>query len=55
LLPDAGLRIAGKQAYIISPNHIRFGLKPMPGNLAAAIPLLGEIVTSGVVYLLGNE
>jgi hypothetical protein len=55
LLPDAGLRIVGKQGYVISPNHIRFGLRPMRGNIAAAIPLVGEVITSGVVYLLGSD
>ncbi len=52
LLAGAGLRVAGKQAYLISPNHIRFGLKPLRGNGVAAIPLVGEVLTSGVVYLL---
>lgn len=49
-----GLRIAGKQAYLISPNHIRFGLKPIPASKVAEIPILGEIVCTGVVYLLSK-
>ena len=52
LLPEGGLRIVGKQAYVISPNHIRFGLKPLRGNPISRIPLLGEVFTAGVVYLL---
>ena len=55
LLPDAGLRVVGKQAYLISPNHIRFGLKPMRGKAVAKIPLLGELLISGVVYLLSRN
>lgn len=47
-----GMTIPGKQAYIISPNHIRFGLKPIPAGPVAEIPLLGELLCTGVVYLL---
>jgi ubiquinone/menaquinone biosynthesis C-methylase UbiE len=47
-----GLTIAGKQAYLISPNHIRFGLKPIPAGSVAEIPIIGEVVCTGVVYLL---
>jgi ubiquinone/menaquinone biosynthesis C-methylase UbiE len=49
-----GLKIVGKQAYIISPNHIRFGLKPIPAGPVAEIPIIGEVVCTGVVYLLGK-
>ncbi|MBI5472551.1 MAG: class I SAM-dependent methyltransferase [Ignavibacteriae bacterium] len=47
-----GLSVAGKQAYLISPNHIRFGLKPLPAGKVSEIPILGEVVCTGVVYLL---
>jgi 2-polyprenyl-3-methyl-5-hydroxy-6-metoxy-1,4-benzoquinol methylase len=50
----AGLKIEAKQGYFISPNHIRFGLNPVPNNLLAEVPLLGEIVTSGAIYLLSG-
>jgi len=50
-----GLQIAGKQAYIISPNHIRFGLKPIPAGKLAEIPILGEVACTGVVYLLSRR
>ncbi|MFN0157261.1 MAG: class I SAM-dependent methyltransferase [Bacteroidota bacterium] len=46
------LTIDGKQAYLIGPNHIRFGLKPIAAGPVAEIPLLGELLSSGVVYLL---
>jgi SAM-dependent methyltransferase len=46
------MKVVGKQAYIISPNHIRFGLKPIPAGPVAEIPILGEIACTGVVYLL---
>ena len=49
-----GLIIAGKQAYLISPNHIRFGLKPIPAGKVAEIPVIGEVVCTGVVYLLAK-
>jgi 2-polyprenyl-3-methyl-5-hydroxy-6-metoxy-1,4-benzoquinol methylase len=49
-----GLTIAGKQAYIISPNHIRFGLKPIPAGKVAEIPILGEVVCTGVAYVLSK-
>jgi ubiquinone/menaquinone biosynthesis C-methylase UbiE len=47
-----GLTIAHKQAYLISPNHIRFGLKPIPAGPVADVPVLGELLCTGVVYLL---
>lgn len=47
-------KIVGKQAYIIGPNHIRFGLKPIPAGPIAEIPLLGELLCTGVVYLLAK-
>lgn len=50
-----GLKIAGKQAYLISPNHIRFGLKPIPAGKVAEIPIIGEVVCTGVVYLLAKS
>jgi ubiquinone/menaquinone biosynthesis C-methylase UbiE len=49
-----GLNVAGKQSYFISPNHIRFGLKPIPAGKIAEIPVLGEVVCTGVVYLLSR-
>jgi SAM-dependent methyltransferase len=52
LADDAHLRIAHKQAYLISPNHIRFGLTPIPAGPIAGFPIIGELVSSGVVYLL---
>jgi SAM-dependent methyltransferase len=44
--------VVGKQAYIIGPNHIRFGLKPIPAGPIANVPVIGEIVCTGVVYLI---
>jgi SAM-dependent methyltransferase len=49
-----GMNVVGKQAYIIGPNHIRFGLKPIPAGLIASVPVIGEIVCTGVVYLLSS-
>ena len=49
---SAGLRLAGKRAYLISPNHIRFGLKPIPAGPVAEIPFVSELLCTGVVYLL---
>ena len=52
---DGGLRVAGKETYLISPNHIRFGLKPIPAGPIAKIPVLNEILCTGVVYLLAKD
>lgn len=49
---QGGLIVHHKQAYFISPNHIRFGLKPIPAGPVAEIPVIGEVVCTGVVYLL---
>lgn len=46
------LRIEASERYLISPNHIRFGLKPVSAGTLGRVPLLREIVCSGVVYLL---
>jgi SAM-dependent methyltransferase len=52
---EAGMIIHHEQAYIISPNHIRFGLRPMPAGPAARIPVLSEIICTGVAYFLGAD
>jgi SAM-dependent methyltransferase len=52
LLPPAGLSIVAMQAYLISPNHTRFGLSPIGGNILARIPAVKEVLISGVIYLL---
>jgi hypothetical protein len=52
LAATAGFAVAGKQAYLISPNHIRFGLTPVPAGPLSSVPLLGELLCTGVVYLL---
>ncbi len=49
-----GLSIIGKQAYLISPNHIRFGLRPLRAGFLGLIPLMSEVLCSGVVYLLAR-
>jgi SAM-dependent methyltransferase len=54
IVRSAGLRIVGRQAYLIGPNHIRFGLSPVPAGVLARIPGLREILCTGVVYLLGR-
>ena len=47
-----GLRVTHSRAYLIGPNHIRFGLRPVPAGPLARIPLLNEVLCSGIVYLL---
>ena len=49
---SSGLKVVQKQAYLISPNHIRFGLRPVPAGPICGIPFLGELLCTGVVYLL---
>lgn len=50
-----GMRIAARAAYLIGPNHVRFGLRPLRADALAGVPLLGELLCSGVVYLLAKE
>lgn len=52
LAGESGLLIEARKAYLISPNHIRFGLRPVSSGFLARIPLIREMITSGVVYLL---
>jgi SAM-dependent methyltransferase len=49
-----GLRVDRRQAYLIGPNHIRYGLRPIPAGPLAALPLVREIACSGVIYLLSE-
>ena len=49
------LRVEQMQAYLISPNHIRFGLRPIPAGLFARIPLIREFACTGVIYLLSED
>lgn len=55
IIMRGGLAVQHKQAYIIGPNHIRFGLKPIPAGPVANIPVLREIACTGVVYLLSHS
>jgi SAM-dependent methyltransferase len=48
-----GLRVEQRKAYLISPNHIRFGLRPLSAGVIGTIPLLREVLCTGVVYLIG--
>jgi SAM-dependent methyltransferase len=52
---DGGLRVHRKRAYFISPNHIRFGLRPVPAGPIASVPVIGEVLCTGVAYLLKLE
>jgi 2-polyprenyl-3-methyl-5-hydroxy-6-metoxy-1,4-benzoquinol methylase len=46
------MTILRKKAYLISPNHIRFGLRPLAAGPLAAVPLIGEVACTAVAYLL---
>jgi len=48
----SGMKVERKRSYLISLNHIRFGLRPIVAGPIAEIPLLGEALCTGVVYLL---
>jgi SAM-dependent methyltransferase len=50
-----GLRIEQKEAYLISPNHIRFGLKPIPAGPVSRLPVISELFCTGVVYFLSKD
>ena len=49
------LQVERKKAYIVSPNHIRYGLRPLPAGPLSEVPIIGEIVCAGVVYLLAKD
>ena len=51
---DRGLRIERRRAYLISPNHIRFGLRPFAAGPLARVPVIREFACTGVVYLLSK-
>jgi len=55
IVAEGGLRIERTQAYLISPNHIRFGLMPVPAGPVAHVPVIRELLCTGVVYLLSKE
>lgn len=52
LISASSLKVVYVKNYVIGPNHIRFGLKPVSAALFGKIPILNEIITSGVMYLL---
>jgi hypothetical protein len=49
---EGGFRIAHKRGYLISPNHIRFGLPPLSAGFLDHIPFVGEVFCTGVAYHL---
>lgn len=49
------LAILHRRTYLVSPNHIRFGLRPVPAGPLGLIPGVREMVCSGVVYLLSQH
>jgi len=49
------LRIVAKKAYLIGPNHIRFGLRPVPAGFIAGVPVAREVLCTGVAYLLAKR
>jgi 2-polyprenyl-3-methyl-5-hydroxy-6-metoxy-1,4-benzoquinol methylase len=51
---ERGLRIEHRRAYLISPNHIRFGLRPLAAGPLERVPVIREFVCTGVVYLLSQ-
>jgi ubiquinone/menaquinone biosynthesis C-methylase UbiE len=51
---EGGMRVEQRRAYLISPNYIRFGLRPVPAGALARVPLLGELLCTGVIYLLAE-
>lgn len=55
LLESCGLSVEHVRKYIIGPNHIRFGLKPISAGWFGNIPILNELILSGVIYLLKSK
>ncbi len=55
IVRSAGLSVSGRQAYVIGPNHIRFGLTPIPAGFLVHLPGVREVVCTGMVYLLAHS
>jgi len=55
IVEQCGFTVKEMQAYLISPNHIRFGLKPISAGVVGTIPVLREVCCTGVVYLLARR
>jgi len=55
LARETGYCITQRKFYLIGPNHIRFGLKPVDAGIVGRIPALRELLVSGVVYVLSLE
>lgn len=52
LSKGSGFTIEQRKSYLISPNHLRFGLRPTEARFLGSIPFLREILVTGVVFLL---
>ena len=55
LAHETGYCIIRRKFYLIGPNHIRFGLKPVGAGIVGKLPVLRELLVSGVVYVLSLE
>jgi SAM-dependent methyltransferase len=55
LVDEAGLHVAHRKHYLIGPNHIRFGLKPVGAGILGRIPGIRELLTTGAIYLIARE
>lgn len=55
IVSTCNLQIEKSKKYIIGPNHIRFGLKPISIGIFGNIPYLNELIINGVVYLLKKK
>ncbi len=55
LLHTTQIAIARREFYLIGPNHIRFGLKPLRAGMLGSIPLMRELFVTGAVYLLESK
>lgn len=52
LVEEAELHVIRRKLYLIGPNHIRFGLKPVGAGMLGKIPGVRELLTTGAVYLM---
>jgi SAM-dependent methyltransferase len=52
LVLTGGFVIERKKFYLVGPNHIRFGWKPVSAGLLGMIPLVREVLVSGAIFLL---
>lgn len=55
IVRSCGFNIERRKFFLIAPNHIRFGLKPISAGIFGSIPIIREITVSGTVFSLRSS